>query len=287
LSDSGQEATDELVAILDLEPIEKDIFRGGNPEGTRLHHVFGGQVAAQALMAAGRTVEPDRAVHSLHSYFIRRGDPLVPIVFTVDRIRDGGSFTTRRVVAVQRGQGIFALEASFQLDQAGIEHQVPMPIRPSPESLAISNDVEVADMAEDSRPFLPRWPFERREVPVPPGSVETTRGEWIRTTGKLPDDPLLHACAMTYASDLIPATAVLKAHGLAVGDGSQVRVASLDHVVWFHRPFRADQWLLYESESPMARGSRGLATARVFTEDGQQVATLAQEIMIRLRNPPA
>jgi acyl-CoA thioesterase II len=284
LSDDGQRAVDEFIALLDLEQIDDDIFRGGNPKSVQRPDVFGGQVAAQALIAAGRTVDPDRAVHSLHAYFIRRSNPKAPIVFTVDRIRDGRSFTTRRVVAVQRGQGIFALEASFQLDQPGIEHQVPMPARPSPQSLATSTgaDAEVIDIADD-RPFLRRWPFERRRVPTTADDVEPTRGEWIRTTGKLPDDPLLHACAITYASDLVPAAAVLKAHNLDIADRAHVQVASLDHVIWFHRPCRADEWLLYEAESPSASGSRGLATARVFAEDGRQVASVAQEIMVRVR----
>lgn len=274
----GQRAADELVALLDLEPIETDIFRGGNPESTPLSFVFGGQVAAQALMAAGRTVDPDRAVHSLHAYFIRRGDPTIPIVFTVDRIRDGQSFSMRRVLAVQHGQGIFALSASFQLAQPGVDHQAPMPVAPGPEAA-----LEADGYAELQQLYRRVWPFERRPVPSVDRPGEPRQNlVWMKATGRLPDDPLLQACALTYASDLTPVVSILQINDI---DRTKldVRTASLDHAVWFHRPGRADEWLLYESESPSASGSRGLAITRVFSTDGRQVASTAQEGMIRIR----
>ncbi len=274
----GQLAVDRLVALLDLEPIDTDIFRGGNPESTPLSFVFGGQVAAQALMAAGRTVEADRSVHSLHAYFIRRGDPTIPIVFTVDRIRDGNSFSMRRVLAVQHGQAIFALSASFQLPQPGIDSQAPMPDVPGPDEASAADGY-----AELQRIFSRVWPFERRGVVTTavPGMPRQNL-VWMKATGRLPDDPLLQACAFTYASDLTPIVSILQINDInrSIQD---VRTASLDHAIWFHRPGRADEWLLYEAESPSASGARGLAFSRVFAEDGRQVASTAQEGMIRIR----
>jgi acyl-CoA thioesterase-2 len=267
---------DRLVVLLDLEEIEKDIFRGSQPAGSESFlRVFGGQVAGQALMAAGRTVDRDRMVHSLHAYFIRPGDPEIPIVFTVDRIRDGRSFTTRRVVAVQHGQGIFALEASFQLDQPGIDHQAVIPVTELPESLQ--------DIEELWRPGSGgfRAPFVRLRAQLPDAPGPRRNLVWMKAAGQLPDDPLLQACALTYVSDLVPMGAVLQSHGLD-RKKLHVRSASLDHSVWFHRPCRADEWLLFDSTSPSAFGSRGLGLCNVFTADGRMVATVAQEGMFHI-----
>lgn len=283
----GQPALDRLIAILDLEPIETDIFRGRSPDET-LQRVFGGQVAGQALVAAGRTVPPERSVHSLHAYFLRPGDPAVPIVYQVDRIRDGRSFTTRRVVAVQHGAAIFNLAASFALAESGLEHQVPMPDVPSPD--------ELPTLAERAAPYGDRLgPFFRRPRPIdlryvddPPwvsrhaGPREPLQRVWMRADGVLPDDPLVHVCVLTYASDMTLLDSVLAAHGLAwhVDD---VIGASLDHAMWFHRPFRVDEWLLYDSASPSASGGRGLGTGRIFTADGRLVVSVVQEGLLRLR----
>jgi len=281
VSDEGQAAADRLVALLDLELVEPDVFRGGNPDSTPLTWVYGGQVAAQALMAAGRTVEADRAVHSLHAYFVRSGDPSVPITFRVDRIRDGRSFSVRRVVAQQDGVAIFMLSSSFQLPQPGIDNQAPMPPSPPPDSLPDPETVE----SMSGRPVPPRfsaWPFELRRVPTEPGSTERERSLiWLRARGRLPDDPLLQACVLTFASDLIPVDTMLMMNHIDRST-QRLRTASLDHAVWFHRPFRVDEWLLHESESPSASGARGLAISRIFRADGQQAATTTQEAMIRV-----
>ncbi|HSY15833.1 MAG TPA: acyl-CoA thioesterase II [Jatrophihabitantaceae bacterium] len=295
--DFGQRVVDDLVRLLDLESIEENIFRGLSPK-VSLQRVFGGQVAGQALVAAGRTVERDRIVHSLHSYFIRPGDPSVPIVYTVDRVRDGRSFSTRRVVAVQHGKSIFSLSASFQLPQEGIDHQSPMPESPPPESLPRAHDKFSAESA-DRAPLTsgtPRritdsghWPFDVRYVDKPPwgeragGPTSSQQYRvWMKATGRLPTDPMLHACALTFASDLIMLDTVLARHGLSMLH-DPLRMASLDHALWFHRPFRADEWLLYSAEAPSASGGRGLSLGRIFDESGHHVATVVQEGMIRLR----
>jgi acyl-CoA thioesterase-2 len=279
-SDIGQVLADRMLALFDLEPIEKDIFRGRHPaEPNPRGHVFGGQVAAQALMAAGRTVEPERAVHSLHAYFIRAGDASVPIVFTVDRIRDGRSFTTRRVVAIQHGQGIFALEASFQLDQAGVDFQAPMPDSPTPQALTGSGTGSAKGTPSE---FEAGLPFEIIRIPrAEPPPERRTSLQWLRARGQLPDDPLIQACALTYASDLIPGSAVIETLGIDYTK-HDFRMASLDHAVWFHRPGRVDDWLLVESDSMSASGARALVSGRVFARDGVQVATIVQELMIRV-----
>jgi acyl-CoA thioesterase-2 len=277
----GQAALDDLVALLDLERLELNLFRGVSPP-YRPTRVFGGQVAGQALVAAGRTVEPDRGVHSLHSYFVRPGDPQVPIVYEVERVRDGRSFTTRRVRAVQRGEVIFALSASFQLPQEGLEHTDPAPVGiPDPEGLP-----DLGEWLRGGEGFLaglPR-PLDLRFVEAPfwssrrgPASDSPVR-VWMRADGTLPDDPLLHVCLLTYASDLTLLGSVLARHEQ---DMSRIAMASLDHAMWFHRPFRADEWLLYECRSPTASGARGLATGRFLTRDGRLVVTAVQEGMIR------
>ncbi|WP_228982703.1 acyl-CoA thioesterase II [Streptomyces sp. DH12] len=283
---------DDLLDLLDLERIEQDIFRGES-RAAIVPRVFGGQVAAQALVAAGRTVPADRPAHSLHAYFLRPGDPGAPIVYTVDRIRDGRSFTTRRVVAVQHGQPIFHLSASFQVYEEGLEHQTDMPPAPDPETLPTGAELlpRYADrfVAPDAldRLLEARAAVDLRYVEEPPyGTAGTPREPrsqvWFRTDGKLADDPLLHVCLATYVSDMTLLDSVLLAHGRggwAVGD---VVGASLDHAMWFHRPFRADEWLLYDQESPSSSGGRGLGQARIYTRDGRLAITVIQEGLIRV-----
>ncbi|HEY7010902.1 MAG TPA: acyl-CoA thioesterase II [Jatrophihabitantaceae bacterium] len=283
----NQPAVDGLVDLLDLEQIEIDIFRGVSP-ASPLQRVFGGQVAGQALVAAGRTVPPDRHVHSLHSYFIRPGDPSVPIVYEVDRTRDGRSFTTRRTLAIQHGKPIFALSASFQLEQPGIEHEPKMPDAPSPDSLPtlqerIANVRHAPAFFSDSKLAI-----EVRHVDAPPweqrakGPRNGLHRVWMRAAGKLPDDPLLHVCVLTFASDLTLLDTVLIRHGLAPRLDT-VTMASLDHAMWFQRRFRADEWFLYSTKSPAASGGRGLATGRFFSQDGHHLVSVVQEGMIRVR----
>ena len=280
----GQKLVDGLVELLDLERIEENIFRGVSPQ-VSLQRVFGGQVAGQALVAAGRTVDADRGVHSLHAYFIRGGDPSVPIVYTVDRVRDGRSFSVRRVAAIQHGQAIFTLSASFQLEQDGHEHGSPMPDVPGPETLPTLAE-RMDGFPELKRNRLP-FPFDLRYVDDPPWRqrdngprIDGGNRVWMRATGRLPDTPLVHVCAMTFASDLTLLDAVLVRQGVAWGL-DPITGASLDHAMWFHRPFRADEWFLYESESPSASGSRGLAAGKIFTQDGRHVATVMQEGLLR------
>jgi acyl-CoA thioesterase-2 len=286
----GQPVLDRLVRLLDLEKIEENIFRGGSPK-TAMMRVFGGQVAGQALVAAGRTVQPERKVHSLHAYFIRPGDPTVPIVYEVDRIRDGRSFTTRRVVGIQHGNAIFALSASFQLvEQGGMEHAEPMPEVPPPEELPTFAE-RVAPYVEQFGPWgqVPR-PIDVRYVDDPPwvsratGPRDARSRVWMRADGLLPDSndgDLLHVCVLAYASDMTLLDSVLARHGVA-WRLDQVKGASLDHAMWFHRPFRADDWILYDCSSPSASGNRGLAIGRFFTRDGRLVATVVQEGLMRL-----
>jgi acyl-CoA thioesterase-2 len=287
----GQRVLDGLVDLLDLEQVEQDIFRGSSPK-TALLRVFGGQVAGQALVAAGRTVPADRPVHSLHAYFLRPGDPKVPIVYLVDRIRDGRSFTTRRVVAIQHGLPIFNLSASFHRGEDGVDHASTMPDAPPPESLPTQYERTIG--YEDRLGAwgrLPR-PIDLRYVDDPPwaqqakGPRQPVSRVWLRADGVLPDDPLLHVCALAFASDLTLLDSVLVHHGLAWGQDG-VTGASLDHAMWFHRPFRADEWLLYESTSPSASGARGLATGRFWTADGRHIATVVQEGLLRPPRKPA
>ncbi|GAA1230730.1 MULTISPECIES: acyl-CoA thioesterase II [Streptomyces] len=289
------QALESLLDLLDLEQIEQDIFRGQSRSAV-VPRVFGGQVAAQALVAAGRTVPGDRHAHSLHAYFLRPGDPGAPIVYTVDRIRDGRSFTTRRVVAVQHGQPIFHLSASFQTYEDGLEHQAAMPSAPDPETLPTAAEMlpRYADAFVEpgvaERLLEAREAVDLRYVDAPPfGSVGTPQEPrsqvWFRTNGKLHgviDEPLLHVCLATYVSDMTLLDSVLLAHGRggwAVGD---VVGASLDHAMWFHRPFRADEWLLYDQESPSASGGRGLGQARIYTRDGQLAISVIQEGVVRV-----
>jgi acyl-CoA thioesterase-2 len=280
----GQAVLDGLVALLDLEQLEVNLFRGVSPPQSPTR-VFGGQVAGQALVAAGRTVPPDRAVHSLHAYFIRPGDPRVPIVYEAERVRDGRSFTTRRVLAIQHGEAIFSLSASFQQPQEGLEHTVPAPADvPDPETLPdlgerIATGGGGGWLRDFPRPLDIRYVDEPVWSPSRPGPSDEPVQVWMRADGALPDDRLLHVCLLTYASDLTLLGSVVARHDVS---SSQVQMASLDHAMWFHRPFRADEWLLYECFSPSASGSRGLATGRFTTRDGRLVATTVQEGLVRL-----
>lgn len=297
--DPAGQSLPELLDILDLEQIEVNIFRGRSPDGGP-QRIFGGQVAGQALVAAGRTVEPayrpaaerpqepgapERHVHSLHAYFIRPGDPSVPIVYDVDRVRDGRSFTTRRVTAIQHGKAIFTLSASFHHTEPGLTHQVPMPEGvPDPETLPSTRDRLLAAFGKVPR-FASWHPIEMRpvgplsfEVEDDPALRTTQNLVWLKVAGTLPDDPLLHVCLMTYASDLTLLDTVLLAHGRS---WAGISMASLDHAMWFHRPFRADEWLLYAQETPSAGGARGLARGLVYTQQGDLVCSVVQEGLIR------
>lgn len=282
----GQPVVDRLVGLLDLERIEEDIFRGVSPAESPVR-VFGGQVAGQALVAAGRTVPADRPVHSLHAYFIRPGDPGVPIVYEVDRTRDGRSFTTRRVVAVQHGKPIFSLSASFQVVEEGIDHAEDMPDVPAPETLPTYGEQVDKLTSKLGDEILQPRPIDVRYVNDPPW-VSREAGEraprnqvWMRADGSLPDDDLLHVCMAAFASDLTLLDSVLSRHGVYWGL-DEVSGASLDHAMWFHRRFRADEWLLYDCSSPSASGARGLANGRFFSRDGQLVATVVQEGLLRV-----
>jgi acyl-CoA thioesterase-2 len=249
--------------------------------------VFGGQVAGQALVAAGRTVPADRPVHSLHAYFIRPGDPAVPLVYIVDRVRDGKSFTTRRVSAIQHGKTIFTLSASFHHDEPGPVHAAAMPQVPPPESVLPTAERLDKLAGAPMRELFTNNPIDLRfvgpltyEAQFDP-SLRTDRNlVWLRADGELPDDPLLHVCLMTYASDMTLLDTVLLRHGLSWADG-HTSGASLDHAMWFHRPFRADRWLLYAQDSPVAVGARGLARGEVFTAEGDLVVSVVQEGLIR------
>jgi acyl-CoA thioesterase-2 len=283
---TGQPAVDGLIALLDLSEVDPDVYDGRSPAES-LQRVFGGQVAGQALVAAGRTVPDDRPVHSLHAYFLRPGDPRTPIRYTVDRIRDGRSFTTRRVVAVQHDEAIFNLSASFHRDERPmVEHSLPMPAVPGPEGLATFGEL-VAPVAERIGPWatLPR-PIDRRHIgnpmerrPIGVGEPAVTR-VWMRADGVLPDDPLVHLCALTFASDMTLLDAALAREGMTWGLDPVVG-ASLDHAMWFHRPFRADDWFLYEADSPSASGGRALCTGRIWSREGRHLVTVVQEGLVR------
>jgi acyl-CoA thioesterase II len=280
----------ELVEQLALERIEENLFRGQSQD-LGWGAVFGGQVLGQALSAAVQTVPADRYVHSLHAYFLRGGDVSKPIVYDVDRIRDGNSFTTRRVVAIQSGRPIFNFSASFQLREHGFTHQTPMPRVDPPDALE-GDQVRSARNANPTRGSLARVkdrPFELRTLgpvydPVKPTPQPPQRYIWLRAVDKLPDSPALHAYLLAYASDYSFVSTALLPHGVAWFTPG-LQIASLDHVMWFHQPFRVDEWLLYAIDSPSASGARGLVRGSIYTEDGRLVATVAQEGLIRMRPP--
>jgi acyl-CoA thioesterase II len=282
------EAVAKLLQILDLERVEQNIFRGRSPQ-VGWQRIFGGLVISQALVASTRTVE-GRAPHSLHGYFLLAGDPAVPIIYEVDRIRDGKSFTTRRCNAIQHGRAIFSLSASFQIEEPGLEHAVPMPKVPSPEALPSE-----AEMLQRFGAVMPgairRW-FER-ERPIEMRPLDLSRyvthergalqqNIWLRASSRLPDDPGVHRAMLAYLSDMTLLDAVLAAHGHSIFD-TGLQVASLDHALWFHRPFRADEWLLYAQDSPSSGGARGFARGLLFSQDGRLIASVAQEGLIRPR----
>ena len=280
----GQFVLDALIALLDLEPLEDNLFRGRSPEVSPTR-VFGGQVAAQSLTAVGRTVPADRRVHSLHGYFIRPGDPRIPIIYEVDRTRDGRSFTTRRVRAIQHGEAIFTMSASFQVDEPGIDHAIDMPDVPAPDDLpTYAERLAPARESLDLLARIPR-PFDIRYVSDPPWAPRSAGPHpdgrtqvWFRADGEVPDDPLLQVCLMAYASDLTLLNSVLINHGFA----RRPQMASLDHAMWFHRPFRMDDWVLYDTSSPSASGARGLGMGHFFGRDGRLLSTVVQEGLVRL-----
>ncbi|CAG1002719.1 acyl-CoA thioesterase II [Myxococcaceae bacterium] len=291
MDDTPRELLEELLDCLDLETIDLDIFRGRN-ERERGPRLFGGQVAAQALVAAGRTVE-GQAPHSLHAYFLRPGDPSTPVVYRVDRIRDGRSFSTRHVVAIQKGKAIFNTSVSFHVAEIGYEHQMPMPDAPAPESLPSWSELvqrSLDRLPPDARSWAPRpRPIDMRFVHPPTflgGEPRTGRSlVWFRIPRPLPDDPFLHQCLLTYASDMSLLDNVVKPHGRN-GSLGPLMMASLDHAVWFHVPLRVDDWLLYVQDSPAAAGARGFARGTLYSKDGRLVASVAQEGLMRpVRNP--
>jgi acyl-CoA thioesterase-2 len=277
----------ELLQLLELEPLEVDLFRGASRD-IGAPQVFGGQVLGQALSAAYATVQ-GRAVHSLHAYFLRRGDFNAPIVYQVDRSRDGGSFSSRRVVAIQHGAQIFHMAASFQEPEAGLSHQLPMPDVPPPESLPDLREViesQHAQLPAAVRRFAGRnSPFEFRMVQTPdyrhPAAGPPRQDVWFRAIDELGADFSRHACLLAYVSDYHLIATAMRPHGLTLGSPG-VTVASIDHAMWFHRPVRVDEWLLYSIESPAAAGARGFARASLFTRDGVLVASTAQEGLLRV-----
>jgi acyl-CoA thioesterase-2 len=285
-------AVEELLQILDLEQLEINLFRGRSPQ-SGWQRVFGGQVIGQALVAACRTVE-GRPPHSMHAYFLLGGDPAVPIIYNVERTRDGKSFTTRRVVAVQHGRPIFTITVSFHADEPGFEHQAKMPKVPMPEELP--SEAEVRTRLLPMMPDPVRRYYEReRPIELRPVEYERYMGKkledarfhlWIRTTDRLPDDPAIHQCVLAYASDMTLLDSALLPHGRTVFE-QDIMAASLDHALWLHRPFRADDWLLYAQDSPNLHGGRGLARGLIFTRDGTLVASVAQEGLVRQRRVPA
>lgn len=282
----GVNPTEELVGLLDLEELDTDLYRGHQPESER-PRVYGGQVAAQALMAGVRTVPPAYAVHSLHSYFLLAGDYSVPIVYDVERIRDGRSFLTRRVVARQHGRPIYYQTLNFQQPEDGYEHQDAMPAVGAPETgfdlvevMRKGGNAEADALGKEWGSLDVRWLGNTRFGLESDGGHVSQARMWVRLREGLGDDPAVHTAAFTYASDVSLLGSTLAAHG---GNPAKVQMASLDHTIWFHRPFRADQWWLYDQWSPSAQGARGLAFGRVFLEDGTLVATVAQEGLIRPR----
>jgi acyl-CoA thioesterase II len=284
-------ALDDLLSILDLESLEDNLFRGRSPQQA-WQRVYGGQILGQALVAAVRTVPAERIAHSLHAYFLLPGDLARPIIYGVERVRDGGSFTTRRVTATQHGRAMFVMSVSFHRQETGLEHQRPMPNVPMPE--ALPSETELKARLIDKLPDTIRkyWdserPIELRPLDVSRYVARTTRAMeqavWMRATGRLPDDLALHQCVLAYASDFSLLDTALIAHGKLMFD-KDMQLASLDHALWFHRPFRADDWLFYTQESPSSHGARGYCRGDIFTREGVLVASVAQEGLMRQRRP--
>ena len=280
------EALATLLALLELEKLEENLFRGRSPQQS-WQRIYGGHVIGQALMAAARTVD-GRALHSMHAYFLLPGDPSLPIVYEVDRIRDGSSFTTRRVKAVQKGRAIFSLSASFHKQELSYEHQSEMPEAPSPEDLPSERELKarLADrVPENMRSYWRR----ERPIEVRPTDISRFLGRekkkpeqsiWLKANGAIGDDLVLHQCVLAYASDFTLLDTALIAHGKVLFD-ADIQLASLDHAMWFHRPFRADEWLLYVQDSPSAFGARGFCRGSIFTREGALVASVTQEGLIR------
>ena len=282
-------AVSDLLSILDLENLEHNLFRGRSPQ-VGWQRVFGGLVISQALVSATRTVPDDRKVHSLHAYFLLAGDPKVPIIYEVDRIRDGKSFTTRRVVATQHGQAIFALSASYHVEENGFNHQAKMPDVPHPDQLPTEAEIKTTMFKLMPDPVRRYYEMERpiELRPVEYGRyasrepMEARFNVWIRATSKLPDDPEIHNSVLAYASDMTLLDTSLVAHGRTIFE-PDILPASLDHAMWFHRPFRADEWLLYSQDSPNASNACGFTRGLIFKQDGTLVASVAQEGLIRVR----
>ncbi|MDN3233739.1 MULTISPECIES: acyl-CoA thioesterase II [unclassified Pseudomonas] len=280
---------DDLVALLSLESIEENLYRGRSQD-LGFPQLFGGHVLGQALSAASQTVDASRQVHSLHGYFLRPGDVTIPVVYEVDRVRDGGSFTTRRVTAIQKGKPIFFCSASFQGLEPGFEHRSEMPDVPDPDSLASE-----LDYIQQFAQFIPEptrekllapKPIEIRPVkvthPFDPEPTAPSRHVWFRANGQLPENPALHRYLLAYASDFNLLPTSLLPHGISYWN-KEMQVASLDHAIWFHQPLRVDEWLLYSMDSPWAGGARGLCRGSIYNRAGQLVASVAQEGLIRKR----
>ncbi len=267
----------ELISILDIEQIELNLFRGYHPKG-RTGRLYGGQIMAQALIAAGRTVAEDRRPHSLHGYFLRPGDAKVPVVFSVDRIRDGKSFTTRRIAAIQHGRAIFSMDASFQVQEQGLEHQLDMPALQAP------TEAQITDAMKEDRfiTYLNEYKEVMDNQPLPPH-----QHSWFRANGQIPDDsPLLHAALLTYQSDdALLSTSRLPHRGTF--ERKDVQSASLDHAMWFHRDVRVDQWILYALDAPQSAAARGFNRGLMYTTDGTLVASTIQESLMRWHKHPA
>lgn len=278
-----------LLSILDLEQLEQNLFRGQSPqEGWQ--RVYGGQVLGQALVAAGRTVSEERTAHSMHGYFLLPGDPTHPIIYEVERIRDGSSFTTRRVKAIQHGRAIFSMSVSFHKQETSFEHHREMPKVPPPEELPNEHELMkrlVGSLPDNIRSYWERErPIEMRFVDfsryISREKAPPVQYVWMRANGRLPDDPKLHQCVLAYASDFTLLDTALIAHSKLLFD-RDVQLASLDHALWLHRPFRADEWLLYAQDSPSAYGARGFCRGSIYTRDGVLVASAAQEGLVRQR----
>jgi acyl-CoA thioesterase-2 len=282
-------AVANLLSILDLEQLEDNLFRGRSPQQA-WQRVYGGQILGQALVAAVRTVEPARIAHSLHAYFLLPGDLARPIVYSVERVRDGGSFTTRRVTATQHGRAMFVMSVSFHKAEPGLDHQAAMPAVPMPEELPSEQDLKARMLAELPETMRKYWESER-PIELRPLDVsryfarekrEPEQRIWMRASDRLPDDLALHQCVLAYASDFSLLDTALIAHGKLMFD-KDIQLASLDHALWLHRPFRADDWLLYVQDSPSGHGARGFCRGSIFTRDGVLVASVAQEGLMRER----